>query len=86
MTKTDYKNFEKEKIQALQQKIDKLEEKIKFLESKKDNSTVSKGNTSRTPMIKFESPNVASLLKGADAAMKRYSQRLKVQAKKYSKD
>ena len=30
--------------------------------------------------------NVASLLKGADAAMKRYSQRLKVQAKKYSKD
>ena len=31
MTKQDYKNFEKDKIQALQQKVDDLEKEIQFL-------------------------------------------------------
>ena len=79
MTKQDYKNFEKDKIQALQQKIDKLEEEIQFLnnelllckETPKDAGIISKGNISATPMIKFENNRIAKILKDADRAMKK---------------
>jgi hypothetical protein len=80
MTKQDYKSFEKNKIQALQQRIDKLEEEVQFLnnelllckETPKDIGITSKGNMSATPMIEFENARVAGILKGADKAMKKH--------------
>ena len=83
MTKQDYKNFEKDKIQALQQKVDDLEKEIQFLNNElllckeipKDVGITSKGNMSATPMIKFENNRVETILKGADKAMKKYSKK-----------
>ncbi len=83
MTKQDYKNFEKDKIQALQQQIDKLEKEIQFLnnelllckETPKDVGITSKGNMSATPMIKFENDRVEDILRGRHEAMKRYSKK-----------
>ena len=80
MTKQDYKNFEKDKIQALQQKVDKLEDEIQFLknelllcnETPKDVGITSKGNMSATPMIKFENNRISKILEGADKAMKKH--------------
>ena len=83
MTKQDYKNFEKDKIQALQQKVDKLEDEIQFLknelllcnETPKDVGITSKGNMSATPMIKFENNRVEKILKDRHKAMKRYTEK-----------
>ena len=83
MTKQDYKSFEKNKIQALQQRIDKLEEEVQFLnnelllckETPKDIGITSKGNISATPMIEFENSRIATILKDADKAMKKYSKK-----------
>ena len=83
MTKQDYKSFEKDKIQALQQKVDKLEEEIQFLknelllcnETPKDVGITSKGNMSATPMIKFENNRVEKILKDRHKAMKRYTEK-----------
>jgi hypothetical protein len=80
MTNQDYKSFEKDKIQALQQIIDKLEKKIQFLNNElllckeipKDAGITSKGNLSATPMIEFENDRVARILEGADKAMKKH--------------
>tara|TARA_R110002020_G_scaffold259996_1_gene474179 strand:+ start:8060 stop:8326 length:267 start_codon:yes stop_codon:yes gene_type:complete len=84
MTKKDYKNFEKDKIQSLQQKIDELEEKIQFLnnelllnkELKKDIKLISKKNTTATPLPKFYKPDVNRYLKGRAKALAAYSKRL----------
>ena len=78
----------KEKIQKLQQFIDKQEEQIRYLnnelflckegkkESKKEYpKELSKGNTTATPMVKFESPDVATILKGRINAMKLYTRK-----------
>ena len=76
----------KEKIQLLQQFIDKQEEQIQYLNNelflcketkkkpeKKYPKELSKGNTTATPLIKFESPDVATILKGRIKAMKMYT-------------
>lgn len=81
MTKQDYKNFEKDKIQALQQKVDDLEKEVQFLnnelllckETPKDSGITSKGNMSATPMIEFENNRVKTILEGRYKAMKRYT-------------
>ena len=78
----------KEKIQRLQQYIDKQEEQIRYLnnelllckeikkEPKKEYpKELSKGNVTATPMIKFESPDVAAILEGRIKAMKIYSEK-----------
>ena len=74
----------KEKIQMLQQTIDKLEDKITMLnnelllckETKKEYpKELSKGNRTATPMVKFESPDVATILKGRINAMKLYTRK-----------
>jgi hypothetical protein len=84
MTKEDYKSFEKDKIQQLQQKIDTLEEKIKFLnnelllnkEIKKDIGLISKKNSTSTPVPKFEKPNINRYLKGRAEALEKYAKKL----------
>jgi hypothetical protein len=77
-------NGYKEKIQLMQQHIDKQEEEIKRLnnelllcqEVKKEYpKELSKGNVTATPMVKFESPNVASILKDRHKAMKMYTEK-----------
>ena len=81
MTKEDYKNFEKDKIQSLQQKIDELEKEVQFLNNElllckeipKDSGIVSKGNMTATPMIAFENNRVRDILRGRHEAMKRYT-------------
>ena len=74
----------KEKIQMLQQTIDKLEDNIKMLnnelllckEVKKEYpKELSKGNRTATPMIKFESPDVAAILEDRIKAMKMYTEK-----------
>ena len=83
MTKEDYRNFEKDKIQALQQEIDKLQKEIQFLnnelllckETPKNTGITSKGNMSATPMIKFENNRVEKILKDRHKAMKRYTEK-----------
>jgi hypothetical protein len=83
MTNQDYKSFEKDKIQALQQTIDRLEREIQFLnnelllckETPKNAGITSRGNMSATPMIEFENDRIARILKGADKAMKKYSKK-----------
>ena len=83
MTKEDYRNFEKDKIQALQQEIDKLQKEIQFLnnelllckETPKNAGITSKGNMSATPMIKFENNRVEKILKDRHKAMKRYTEK-----------
>ena len=78
----------KEKIQLMQQHIDRQEEQIQYLnnelflckETKKKPEEeypkeLSKGNITATPMIKFESPDVASILKGRIKAMKMYTRK-----------
>ena len=77
-------NGYKEKIQLMQQHIDKQEEEIARLnnelllcqEVKKEYpKELSKGNVTATPMVKFESPNVASILKDRYKAMKMYTEK-----------
>ena len=83
MTKEDYRNFEKDKIQALQQEIEKLQKEIQFLnnelllckETPKNTGITSKGNMSATPMIKFENNRVEKILKDRHKAMKRYTEK-----------
>jgi len=79
MTTEDYKK----KIQLMQQLIDKQEEQIQYLnnelflckESKKEERTITKGNSDATPRIKFESPDVATILKGRIKSMKIYTEK-----------
>ena len=83
MTKEDYKSFEKDKIQALQQQIDKLQEEVRFLNNElllckeipEDVGIVSKGNITATPMIEFENNRVRDILRGRHEAMKRYTEK-----------
>jgi hypothetical protein len=83
MTKEDYKNFEKDKIQFLQQQVDKLQEEVRFLnnelllckETPKDIGIVSKGSITATPMIAFENNRVRDILQGRHEAMKRYTEK-----------
>ena len=78
----------KEKIQLMQQLINKQEEQIQYLNNelflcketkkipeKKYPKKLSKGNTTATPMVKFESSNVATILKGRIKAMKMYTRK-----------
>ena len=74
----------KEKIQLMQQYIDKQEDEIKRLNNelllckeipRKYPKELSKGNRTVTPMVKFQSPNVASILKDRDKAMKMYTEK-----------
>ena len=84
MTKEDYKSFEKDKIQSLQQKVDKLEEKIQFLknelllnkEIKKDINLISKKNSTATPVPKFEKPDMTRYLSGRAEALEKYAKKL----------
>jgi len=79
MTTEDYKK----KIQLMQQLIDKQEEQIQYLnnelflckESKKEERAITKGNSDATPRIKFESPDVATILKGRIKSMKIYTEK-----------
>ena len=73
----------KEKIQLMQQLIDRQEEQIQYLnnelflckESKKEERAVTKGNSDATPRVKFESANVATVLKGRIKAMQMYTEK-----------
>ena len=80
----------KEKIQLMQQHIDRQEEQIQYLnnelllckETKKTKEPqkeypkkLSKGNITATPMVKFESPDVATILEGRINAMKMYTRK-----------
>ena len=84
MNQKNYKSFEKEHIQKLQQRVDKLEARNQHLtnelnlckEPKEYPKELSKGNKTATPFPKFAPPNVATLIKGSIEAMKRYSKRL----------
>ena len=84
MTEKDYKSFEKDKIQSLQQKVDELEEKIQFLnnelllnkELKKDIGLISKKNSTTTPLPKFNKPDINRYLKGRAKALEAYSKKL----------
>ena len=79
---TSLKNY-KQKIQLMQQLIDKQEEQIQYLnnelflckETRKEQRTLTKGNSDATPRVKFESPNVATILKGRIKAMKMYTEK-----------
>ena len=83
MNQKNYKNFEKEKIQKLQQRVDELQEKVKHLdnelclckETKKYPKNLSKGNRTTTPLPKFRPPSVAKLMYGRLKAMRAYSKR-----------
>ena len=77
-------NGYKEKIQLMQQHIDRQEEEIQRLNNelllckeipKKYPKELSKGNRTVTPMVKFESPNVAAILEGRIKAMKMYTEK-----------
>ena len=77
-------NCYKEKIQLMQQHIDRQEEEIQRLNNelllckeipKKYPKELSKGNRTVTPMVKFESPNVAAILEGRIKAMKMYTEK-----------
>ena len=78
----------KEKIQLMQQHIDRQEEQIQYLnnelllckEVKKEvmneyPKELSKGKTTTTPMVEFESPDVATILKGRIKSMKMYTRK-----------
>ena len=83
MTKEDYKTFEKDHIQKLQQTIDELETKLKHTinelklcqEEKEYPKELSKGNKTMTPLPRFEPPNVSRLIEGRIEAMKNYSKK-----------
>ena len=73
MTEKDYKNFEKDKIQHLQQKVDELEEKIQFLNNE---LLLNKKNSTTTPLPKFNKPDINRYLKGRAKALEAYSKKL----------
>jgi hypothetical protein len=83
MTKEDYKTFEKDHIQKLQQRVDELETRLKHTinelklcqEDTKYPTELSKGNKTITPLPKFEPPDVSRLVKGRIEAMKNYSKK-----------
>ena len=68
----------------MQQLIDRQEDQIQYLnnelflckESKKEQQAVQKkGNVTSTPMVKFESPNIATILKGRIKSMQMYTEK-----------
>ena len=73
----------KDKILKLQQMLDEKDDEIKMLknelllcqETKEYPSELSKGNKTATPLPKFEPPDVATILEGRIAAMKRYEEK-----------
>ena len=81
----------KEKIQLMQQHIDKQEEQIIYLNNelslcketnkvkepqKEYPKNLTKGNsTTTTPMVKFQTSDVASILEGRIKAMKMYTRK-----------
>tara|TARA_R100000781_G_scaffold113731_1_gene82875 strand:+ start:360 stop:617 length:258 start_codon:yes stop_codon:yes gene_type:complete len=85
MNQKNYKSYEKEKIQKLQQKIDELEDTIQHLnnelllcrEAKDYPAELSKGNKTMTPLPRFTPPSVTKILAEGKKAMKRWSKRKK---------
>ena len=80
--------FYKDKVIRLQQELDEKDDEIKRLnnelllckEVKKEvineyPKELSKGQTTTTPMIEFESPDVATILKGRIKSMKMYTRK-----------
>ena len=75
--------FYKDKVIRLQQELDEKDDEIKRLnnelllcqETKKYPKELSKGNKTATPLPRFEPPDVATLLEGRIAAMKRYEEK-----------
>ena len=67
----------------MQQLIDKQEEQIQYLnnelflckEGKKEERATTKGNSNATPRVEFESPDVATILKGRIKSMKIYTEK-----------
>ena len=84
MNQKSYKNFEKKHIQQLQQRIDELEARNEHLtnelnlckEPREYPKELSKGNKTATPLPRFATPNIATIIKGRIAAMKSYTKRL----------
>ena len=74
----------KEKIQLMQQHIDRQEEEIQRLNNELllcqetkpiKPKLLSKGNSTATPVVQFESPDVAHILEGRIKAMKMYTRK-----------
>ena len=80
----------KDKILKLQQELDEKDDEIKRLNNelllcketkkttkpqKKYPKNLTKGNSTITPMVKFESPDVGGILKGRIKAIKLYTEK-----------
>tara|TARA_R100001530_G_C4217517_1_gene129049 strand:- start:227 stop:487 length:261 start_codon:yes stop_codon:yes gene_type:complete len=76
--------FYKDKVIKLQQMLDEKDDEIKRLnnelllcqESKEYPEELSRGNKTATPLPRFEPPDVATILEGRIAAMKRYNKKM----------
>ena len=75
--------FYKDKVIRLQQELDEKDDEIKRLnnelllckETKEYPKELSKGNKTATPLPRFEPSDVATILEGRIAAMKRYEEK-----------